>query len=429
MKHKFKVLVISYYFPPMGLSGVQRILRFVKYMKEYNWEPTVITTGDSKYYAYDPCLYEEAESLNIKILRTEELNYTSLISNYKISHLPSEFIRRLKNRINQTFCIPDNKKSWSKKVFTVAKNLLEKERFDVIFVSGPPFSSFITAAKLSQMFDISLFVDYRDLWTYNPFGFIPSPLHKYLHKKKEYYVLKTADKIITINRKIKEKIINTFQFLTYEDVMIIPNGYDMADFENVMPEPKLNLKLKLTFSGIFYEFITPKYFLKAFKELTIERPDVAENIELHFVGHLRKENKKLIRKLGLIPYVKDHGLLDHKANISKIVSSDVLWMMVGYGKNSDTISTGKFFEYIGTGKPVIACVPEGAAKSAAQEYGASFITNPDDIKKIKETFIEVYKLYKEGKLPKPRTEFVEKHRRDFLTEQLTKQFQFYLREL
>ena len=367
--------------------------------------------------------------MNLNILRTDELDYATILSNYKTTQIPSEIIRKFKNNVSQTFFIPDNKKSWSKKAFTIAKDLLEKEKFDVIFVSGPPFSSFTVAAKLSQMFDISLFVDYRDLWTNNQFGFIPSPLHKYLHKKKEYYVLKTADKIITINRKIKEKIINTFKFLTYEDVMIIPNGYDVADFENVLPEPKLNSKLRLTFTGVFYEYITPKYFLKAFKELTIERPDVAENIELHFVGHLRKENKRLIKKLGLIPYVKDHGLLDHKATITKIISSDVLWLMIGNGKNADTISTGKLFEYIGTYKPIIACVPDGAAKSAAQEYGASFITKPDDIKHIKETFIDIYKLYKEKILPKPKEEFVEKHRRDYLTEQLTKQFQFYLREL
>jgi hypothetical protein len=107
----------------------------------------------------------------------------------------------------------------------------------------------------------------------------------------------------------------------------------------------------------------------------------------------------------------------------------VLWMTVGKSKNSDSISTGKLFEYFGTRKPVLACVPEGAAKSAAQEYAASFITDPDNVKQIKDAFIQIHKLYREGNLPKPKEEFIEKHRRDFLTEQLIKQFQFFLREL
>ena len=429
MDHKFKVLVITYYFPPMGMSGVQRVLKFVKYMKNFNWEPTIITTGNTRYFAHDPKLFEEVEKLNLKVIRVGGFDPYSVLSNYKTIKMPAEFIRKLMSRLSKTFFIPDNKIFWSKKAFAAAKNLLDKEKFDIIFVSCPPFSSFKMAAKLSRIYDISLFVDYRDLWTNNQFSFNPSPLHKYLHKKMEYKALKTADKIITINRKIKEKIIKTFKFLTFEDVIILPQGFDAEDFENSSPEPKLNNKIKLTYAGIFYEFITPKYFLKAFKELTIERPDVAEDIELYFIGHLRKENKKLIKKLGLIPYVKDYGYLDHKSCIIKLMSSDVLWMMVGKSKNSDTISTGKLFEYFGARKPIIACVPEGAARSAVQEYGASFITEPDDVKQIKEALINIQKLYKEGNLPKPKEDFIEKHRRDFLTEQLTKQFQFYLKEL
>ena len=429
MDHKFKVLVISYYFPPMGMSGVQRILKFVKYMNNYNWEPTIITAGNSDYFAHDPVLFDEIKKLNLKVIRTDGFDPGSVLSDYKTLKISPEFISKILNRISKTFFIPDNKISWSNKAYKIAKELLDKEKYDIIFVSSPPFSQFKIAAKLSRASDISLIVDYRDLWTKNPLSFNLTPLHKYLHKKMEYKALKTADKIITINRKIKEQIINSFKFLSFEDVIILPQGYDVEDFENLNQEPKLNNKLRLTYSGIFYEFITPKYFLRAFKELAVERPDVAENIELHFVGHLGKENHKLIKQLGLIPYVKDHGFLDHKLCLIKLLSSDVLWMTVGKSKNTDSISTGKLFEYFGTRKPVLACVPEGAAKFAAQEYGASFITAPDNIGQIKETFIHIHKLYKEGNLPKPKEEFIEKHRRDYLTEQLIKQFQFFLREL
>ncbi|MCX6149969.1 MAG: glycosyl transferase family 1 [Ignavibacteriales bacterium] len=425
----FRVLVISYYFPPMGMGGVQRTLRFVKYMKNFNWEPTVITTGATNYYAHDPVLLEEIITNNLRVIRTDPLNSDFLFAKNKTYKMKPEFLRKFISRVIKTIFIPDNKKSWSKKAFAIAKNLLEKEKFDIIFVSIPPFSSFNIAAKLSQMFDISLFVDYRELWTHNQFSFNLTPYHKYLHKKMEYGALKVADKIITVNRKIKEKLLSTFQFLTFDDVLILPEGYDLEDFANITRESKLNNKLRLTYAGMFYEFITPKYFLKAFKELTIERPDVAENIELHFIGYLLKENHKLIKKLGLIPYVKDFGYIDHKSTIIKLLSSDVLWMMIGNSKNSDTLSTSKLFEYFGTRKPIIGCVPEGAARSSLQEYGASFITEPNNIQQIKETIIQVHKLYREGNLPKPNEEFVEKHRGDYLTEQLTKQFQFYLREI
>ncbi|RPI65792.1 MAG: glycosyltransferase, partial [Ignavibacteriales bacterium] len=191
---------------------------------------------------------------------------------------------------------------------------------------------------------------------------------------------------------------------------------------------KTNSKLWITYSGLFYEFITPKYFLKAFKKLTVERPDVAENIELHFAGFLRNENRKLIKKLNLQEFVKEYGYLDHNENIKKIMSADILWLMVGKGKNSDTVSSGKLYEYFGARKPIIACLPDGSLKTAAEEYRAAFIVDPYDIDEIKNIFIKVYELYKSKQLPVPDEEFISRHRRDFLTEQLSKQFLFLVKE-
>ncbi len=139
----FKVLVIAYYFPPMGLSGVQRTLKFVKYMKEYNWEPTVLTAGDIGYYAHDYSLLKEIENSNIRILRTQGKEPNAVLKKYGTIKLPKEKIRKLFNRISQTLFIPDNKISWSKKAVKYASELLSKENFDVIFVTCPPFSSFI----------------------------------------------------------------------------------------------------------------------------------------------------------------------------------------------------------------------------------------------------------------------------------------------
>ena len=245
----------------------------------------------------------------------------------------------------------------------------------------------------------------------------------------EYSSLKAADKVIVTNRKIKEKLLNTYKFLTFEDVVIIPHGFDPDDFSNITPVPKTTDKMIITYSGIFLEYSSPKYFLEAFKQITTERPDIAAKIELHFVGHLRKENQNLIKKLKLEEFVKDFGYMNHDEAVRKVLSSDVLWLMIGRKRNIDAILPGKMFEYFGSGKPVIACVPEGAAKSAAIEYGASFITEPDDVKSIKETIYLTYKAYLEKKLPLPDKNFINKHRRDLLTETLIKQFQLLIKEV
>ncbi len=424
----FKVLVIAYYFPPMGLSGVQRTLKFVKYMKGNNWEPVVLTVSSTGYYAHDSSLMDEAEKANIRIVRVNGKEINSKLSNFGTVKMPPEYIRKTLSLISKTFFIPDNKIGWAKNAIKEARNILSKEKFNLIFVSAPPFSAVNMAVKLKKEFDIPLIIDYRDLWYGNQFGFYPTPLHTYLHKKMEYKALKASDRVIATNRKMKEKIIDNYQFLTFEDIYIIPHGYDPEDFENLKIESRTNSKMRLTYSGIFYEFITPKYFFKAFKELSLERPDVAANIELHFIGYLRKENKGLIRKLNLQDSVKEFGYLPHKEAISKLLSSDVLWMMVGNGRNADTISSGKLYEYFGTRKPILASLPEGALKAAAAEYKASFITKPDDIEDIKNTILKIYDLFLKKELPLPDEEFLQKMRRDFLTEQLIKQFQFVVKE-
>ena len=425
----FKVLVIAYYFPPMGLSGVQRTLKFVKYMKDYNWEPTILTTAPVGYYAHDKSLESEAEKINLNVVRVNGKGINAKLSKRGTIKMPPEIIRKTLSFVSNTFFVPDNKKGWSNHALEKGREILKNNPFDLIFVSAPPFSTINLAVKLKKEFDLPLVIDYRDLWYGNQFTTYPSPFHKYLHKKMEYAALKAADKIIATNRKMKEKILNNFKFLTFEDIFIIPQGYDPKDFEKLKTEHKPNNKLRFAYSGLFYGFITPKYFLKAFKELTIERPDITANIELHFIGYLRNENKKLIRKLKLQEFVVEHGYLDHSDALTKAMASDVLWITVGYTRNVDTHSSGKLYEYFGTRKPILVSVPDGALKTAAEDYKASFITNPEDIPNIKKQIIKIYELYKSNELPVPDEDFIEKHRRDFLTEQLTKQFQFLVKEI
>ncbi|OGU77461.1 MAG: glycosyl transferase family 1, partial [Ignavibacteria bacterium RBG_16_34_14] len=316
-----------------------------------------------------------------------------------------------------------NKISWSKLAFQKIKELLKTEHFDAIYVTIPPFSSFFYLRKLKKEFDVPILVDYRDLWYGSYFAFYPTPIHKTIHKRMEYLSLKAVDKIIVTNRKIKEKQIKNYKFLTFNDIVIIPHGFDPQDFENVQPEPKFNDRMIVTYSGIFMEYNTPKYFLRAFKKLVIERPDIALKIQLNFVGYLGKENKALVTKLNLEEFVKEFGYMNHKEAVKKIISSDILWLMIGKKRNINAILPGKLLEYMGSQKPIIGCVPDGVAKMTLDEYGASFMTEPDDIDGIKNTLIKVYELYKKNGLPKPDENLLQKYRRDVLTEQLTKQLQ------
>lgn len=425
----FKVLVVAYYFPPMGLSGVQRTLKFVKYLKTFNWQPTVITSGNVGYFAHDKSLMNELTGLNIEVIRLGGKEPNAWLAKFGTIKLPTEFIRKIFNRISQTIFIPDNKVSWSRKAYKKVEEIILKEHYDVIFITCPPFSALSYVSRIRRKSDIPIFVDYRDLWYESYFSFYPTPVHKHLHKKEEYDSLKTVDKVLVTNRRIKEKLLKDFPFLSFDDVVILSHGFDLEDFEKIPAVPKPKNKLVIMYSGIFMAYSTPKYFLKAFKEISIERPDIAAEIELHFVGYLGKENKKLVRKLNIQEFIKDHGYVDHNDSIAKIKSADVLWFMVDRIKNIDAILPGKIYEYVGAQKPIIACVPEGAAKLSIEEYGAGFICEPDDIADVKKTILKVYESYKKNDLPRPDESMLQKYRRDYLTEMLSKQFQQKLRPI
>lgn len=425
----FKALIIAYYFPPMGLSGVQRTLKFTKYMSSFNWKPTVITGSGSSYFAYDMSLLKEAEESDIEIVRTEPFDAKSILKKRgSLSKLKVRFQNGVNSATRKMF-IPDNKVIWAQKAYKKAKEILEKEEYDVIYVACPPFSSFNIAAKLKKEFDLPLFVDYRDLWYDNKNAKYLSPYHAVKNKTLEDTSLRAADKVIVVNRKIKEWLLTKFPFLTFDDILIIPNGYDEADFEQAKPITRDNEKMIITYSGLFNEKASPRYFFEAFKKLVIERPEIAGKIELHFIGKLRSKNKKLVKEFGLENYVFDLGLMDHKDALRYSRSSDILWMMVENNKNAFSVTGGKLYEYFGTKKPIIACVPEGAAKIAAGEYGAAFIVEPDDVESIRDIIGKVYALYKENNLPEPNSDFVEGINRKHLTERLTKEFQFFIKEI
>ncbi len=423
----FKVLVIAYYFPPKGLSGVQRTLKFVKYMPQNNWLPTVLTSEANAYYAYDPSLLDEIDTEQVQIVRVDAREINSLLPQKGTVKMPSEPVRKLLSYISSFFFIPDNKISWAKKALEKGREILKKESYDLIFVTGPPFSSVETAVQLKKEFDIPMVIDYRDLWYGDHLAIYPTPFHKRLIRKMEYRALKASDKIVVINRRVKEKIMDYYKFVKHTDVLIIPHGFDQTDFDSAGTEPKTKDKMILTYSGIFYDYITPKYVLNAFKELLQERPDYAANIQLHFVGLLRKSIIRQIKRLKLEQYVKISGYVTHKEAVRKIQSSDILWLMIGNARNSDAHPTGKVYEYMGTKKPIIGFVCDGSVKSLLQEYEASYICDPYDLKEIKHTLVKAYEDFRLDTLPKPDPEFVERFRRDNLTIQLTKELQFLVK--
>ena len=307
-----RLLFISYYYPPMGLSGVVRASKFTRYLPKHGWHPVVLTVGDVGYYAHDESLLQEVLSAGVQIERTKTLDLLYLLRRKKTVKMPTTRNRRLITGITHTFLQPDNKIGWKRHAVRRARELAEEQKFDAIFVTAPPFTAFLIGRELQDALDLPLIVDYRDPWLDNMDYFYASPLHRSYAARLEEDVLKNADSIVVVNRRIKESLIARYQFLSHETVHILTSGYDLNDFEEARKNPlPRSERMRFTFSGVADAHQTPELFLRGLSSVFAARPELRDQIEVCFVGTLHERFKKLAGKLGVSSALVTAGYVEH----------------------------------------------------------------------------------------------------------------------
>jgi glycosyltransferase involved in cell wall biosynthesis len=412
-----EVLVIAYYFPPMGLSGVQRTLKFVKYLPDFGWNPVVLTTDSPSYYAFDDTLLSELPE-DIAVYRAPESGKKSKIKPVA-KKFPNYFIQKTGRYFLQIFKQPDTKIHWKKYALKSAEEIIKDHDIRIIFSTAPPFTDFLIGKELSEKYDIPLVVDYRDTWVDNPFHFFPTIWHKNYNINLEKSILTFAERAFVTTRHAKELLLKRYRFLSHDDVVIIPHGYDAEDFEAAASgndtDPSSG-KFVLTHSGLFQDDRTPRYFLKGLNQFLKKNPSARQDIELRFVGLMRNSHTKLIKKYKLDDICTLTGYLNHRDAVRQLIDSDVLWMTV-----NDTVRTpGKLYEYIGAEKPIFYIGPQGQMASIVNDTKAGFTAGSKDVKKIAKIFAEMYDLWKSGSLPVPDKQNAAAYNRRNLTSSLAR---------
>jgi glycosyltransferase involved in cell wall biosynthesis len=433
---KRNVLVVAYYFPPLGLSGVQRTLKFVKYLPQFGWKPTVLTVTPTGYYAQDESLLAELDDPDIRIERVGSLDPNRLFRKRGTVKMPSEGTRKVLSFASDLFFIPDNKIGWRKKAVARASELLSAEKYSVIFATAPPFTDLLIGLDLREKFNIPLVVDYRDPWYAYPHKYFPTPYHRWRNTSLEKRVLRRSSGVITTNRRVKELMVKRFKVLEYNDVTIIPQGFDPADFvlngsasaPAVTPAAAPAVaapaapagRLKITHAGVFYGGRSPRRFLEAVAKLRTADTEAFAALEVHLIGALQDEHVRSVGALGLGDKVKVRGYLEHRECVREMQSSDVLWLTL----DNDTQSPGKLYEYLGARKPILACVPPGFVRQTLEDAGASIIVDPDDTDAIAAAIRRFATMRRNNALPVPDESEVRRYDRVALTNELSKIFGF-----
>ena len=390
----------------MGLSGVQRTAKFLKYLPRHGWESTVVTCRPHGYFAYDDSLLHEVEEAGITIHRTASWDPTRLFGKRTTVDMPRESVRQGLSTLSQWVFIPDNKVGWMRPAFGQALSILKQKPYDLIYSSAPPYTSHLAAARLARKTGLPLVLDFRDDWVGNPRHIYPTPFHRACSTRLEGRALKAADRVVVIGDAIRESLATRHpDILTPENVQVIPQGFDPADFDAEPRIPALTMDpevFTLLYSGVFYDAQSPEPFLRGLAALVEREPALRNRLRAVFMGLLPAFAKPLAAQLHIEDMVHHTGYLPHEEAVSGLLAADALWMTIGRAEGSERIWTGKLYEYFGSGKPVLGLVPEGVARKALKEYGASTIVEPDaPPDAIADAIGQLYEQWSRGRLPHP----------------------------
>ncbi len=404
-----KVLMIAYYFPPIGGPGVQRTLGYVRYLREFGWEPLILTVDKStRCNIKDESLLKEIPE-GIKIEQTSH------------KYFPWG-IRAVLHKI------PDEFSGWLPFTYLKALEIMKKNNYDVIYTTGPPQTAHLIGYLLKKKTGKPLVVDFRDEWTQNPFskyGFFYRDINQWLEKK----VLQSADAIISVSEGIT-KGLKTLINDEKNKFHTITNGYDGSDFSSYKPKETYSDKFKITYIGSFYGGYPsgsryPHLFFKIIGELLKENKINKNDLKIVKVGDMERIDPEIpeenIEHVGYVPHNEVFKYLENTA---------VLLLVVQTKKGMELAYTGKIFEYINSKKPILALVPEeGVAADLIRKTNTGIVVNPDDVEGITKAILDLYNKWKNKDLKiEPNMDIIKEYDRKNLTKKLAQIFDELINE-
>lgn len=410
------LLLLAYYFPPMGLSGVQRVSKLAKYLTRFGWDVTVVTARPRGYFAYDETLVDDLDGTGVEVIRTRSVDPTRLFRPKSVVGLPGEPKRRRASLLTNLLFVPDNKLGWYPFACRAASKLHTERPVDAVLSSAPPYTAHLVGRSVSRHLGVPLVVDFRDDWVGNPRHEYPTPVHRGLHLRLESAVLRSASAAITINELIADSLRRRCPVgAGTPSIHVIPQGYDPADFEGPQQyDHPLRRRMTLLYSGIFYDAQTPGPFLSGLRRAIQILPEMRDSVAADFVGLVPADFHERVQAVQLEDVVRYHGYESHERVVGRLAIADVLWFTIGRRPGAEAISTGKLYEYFGSRRPVLGLVPDGVARNDLERYAAGLVADPDDVQGIADAIVSLYRLWQRSELPAPDPAFVERFDRQRL---------------
>jgi glycosyltransferase involved in cell wall biosynthesis len=382
-----KVLIITYYWPPSGGAGVQRWLKFAKYLPELGWQPIILTVDPkcASYPQLDETLSKEIgpDCLVYTTKSFELYNFYKLISGKKevpyggfANESKESSFQKISKFLRGNFLLPDPRKGWNKYALKKATELISEFKIDTVVTTSPPHSTQLIGLQLKQLFNIRWIADLRDPWTdiyyYNQFNH--TALARRIDKNYERKVVENADVLITVSEDVKRIFSEKSELSIAAKTVVIPNGFDEDDFR-ITNIPNETRKI-ITYTGTISEAYDVDCLLEA---LCLLSEDSKSQLLIRFVGKVPSSVETKFRSSGL--EIELVGYVDHTKSIEYLFRSDLLLLVIPKVNNNKGILTGKFFEYLASQKPILAIGPtDGDLAKIIQETQCGKLFDYEDWK-------------------------------------------------
>ena len=414
-----RVLIITYYWPPSGGSGVQRWLKMSKYFPEYPVEDLSLAKD----------IAPETEVIQRKIVEPYSF-YKMFLGIKKEEKIKASFINEGKKKspwkenisiwLRGNLFIPDARCWWIKPSVRFLKKYLQENPVDAIISTGPPHSMHLIAKKLHKKFNIPWIADFRDPWTdidfFGELKLTKRSLKK--HHKLQHQVLTEADKVVTVGWDWAKGL----ESHGAKDVEVITNGYDFS-IEEKLTSVELSSDFTMSHVGIVGAARNAVRFWEALGEIIKEDKikDFSKLLKIKLIGQVDNSVVETIKKNNLENNVEIIPYIPHEKVMAEQKSSQVLLLFINNSPNAKGILTGKIFEYMASGRPIFAIGPtDGDTAIILDETKAGFVIDFEDKEGMKNTIIDLFNKYKENQLVTQKNEFVEKYSRQNLAAEYVK---------
>jgi glycosyltransferase involved in cell wall biosynthesis len=420
-----KLLIITYYWPPAGGPGVQRWLKFVKYLPDFNIQPIVYVPENPTYPIIDNGLESEVsdKAIILKNKIFEPYGLASFFGKNKTKKISSGIIPNKKKQsflektllwVRGNLFIPDARFLWVNPSVIYLKKYIQENNIDTIVTSGPPHSLHLIGLQLKKELNIKWLADFRDPWTtigYHKALKLSSYAEK-KHKVLEKKVLNSADTIIVTSKTTKTE----FQAITSKPIEVITNGYDI---EKISKQP-LDEKFTLAHIGSFLSERNPRILWQSLQELASENNNFKNDFQLKLIGAVSQEVLNTLSEFKLNDYVLNLGYISHQEAVDHQRKSQVLLLIEINSSVTKSIIPGKLFEYLVSERPIIAIGPKGSdfAEIITSTNTGVFFTY-DEKERLKALLLSYYELYKNNNL-KLHAVGLQQYSRKNLTEQMAK---------